>query len=102
MESTNLYIHLMSAREWRAAILFVAQLAVSAWLVTVAPAHAGETTAAAATALRAIAYAIVLTIIANIAAGIALGMVRQSMQEPADERDRLINLQSTRNAYFVL
>ena len=92
----------MSAREWNAAIMLAAQLVVSAWLLASAPADMAQTATAAAGALRAIAFAILVTLVANIIAGIAFGIARRGMQEPADERDRLINLRSTRNAYFAL
>lgn len=93
----------MSFKEWDAAIMVVSGLAVAIWVALGAASEPNLALAAVAVKLLiAVGVSVVLNIIAHIVIAIIAGIFQREhpRDEPADERDRAVDLRAMRNGYI--
>lgn len=97
----------MTFKQWRAVIMIVSQIAIAIWLWQVWDNKPIEDTSIAEAAGLAV-WAIGAMVAINVAVSLAIVILvsiaqrREFKDESADERDRLVNARSGRNAYVVL
>ncbi|MEO6013760.1 MAG: hypothetical protein ABIQ30_09285 [Devosia sp.] len=97
----------MTFKQWNAAIMIVGQILVTIWLARGGWQLPGVDQSIAGTAVKllwVVGFMIAWNIVLAITIAILVGIVtrRELVDEPDDERDRVINLKASRNAYFAV
>lgn len=97
----------MTFKEWHAAVMLAGAAVMSGWVAVevVQPGALERSVAEISTRLIwVIGYAVAFNIVAMIVVAILVGIVRREelRDEPADERDRLVDARAMRNGYLAL